>query len=662
MMKSMPICSRVALCLFAVSSTPHVFAETKIWLDELDLSGMSCGWETPRANAAVGGNPLKVGRKKFARGVGTHAESWFALETGGNAISFEAHVGVDDEELIRGKGSVVFRVYADQKTVADSGIIRARQPPKRIHADLTGASQVILHVSDAGDNDSFDHADWCDAFFVVKDGAALKPWARPLTGQMDILTPPAPQEPRINGARIFGARPGSPVLFAIPATGEEPLTYRARNLPKGLSLDADTGLITGVVETPGSYNVTLIAENAKGRAERGWRLELGDRIALTPPMGWNSWNCFAHAVSDGKIREAADAMVKSGLIRHGWSYINIDDYWQTNPGERNDATLMGQARDAAGRILPNKRFPDMKALADYVHGQGLKIGIYSSPGPLTCGGCVGSWQHEALDAQTYAGWGFDYLKYDWCSYSQVSGGGTLKELMRPYLLMTEALRAQKRDIVHSLCQYGMGNVSTWGCKAGGQCWRTTGDITDTWESMRKIADAQDGLELFAGPGSWNDPDMLVVGKVGWGDLHPTRLTPNEQYTHMSLWCLLCAPLLIGCDMTQLDAFTLNLLTNDEVLEVNQDPLGRQAERVQRTDSQEIWAKQMEDGSIAAGLFNRSLLTRPVTLEFETLRLTGKQRVRDLWRQKDMGMASDRFTAEIPGHGVLLIRLGNVNEQ
>lgn len=644
------------LCTLSAVTVFPLFADSKIWLDELDLTTMSCGWEKPRARAAIGGNPLKVNRTVFERGVGTHSESWFTLETGGNALSFEAQVGVDDEELIRGKGSVVFRVYADQKVVADTGIIRARQPAKAIKADLTGAKLVILQVSDAGDGDAFDHADWGDAFFIMKDGATLKPLDRPLTEQMGILTPPAPATPRINGARVFGVRPGSPVLFTIPVTGEEPITYVAKNLPQGLSLDVNTGIITGAVTRPGTYPVIFSVSNAKGTAERTWRLEVGNRIALTPPMGWNSWNCFAHAVSDEKIRRAADAMNDSGLINHGWTYINIDDFWQTRPEEKSDNSLMGPARDASGRILPNKRFPDMKALADYVHQRGLKVGLYSSPGPTTCGGCVGSWQHEALDAQTYAEWGYDYLKYDWCSYSQVSGSSSLKDLMRPYLLMSEALRSQKRDIVHSLCQYGMGNVSTWGDKAGGQCWRTTGDITDTWDSMSKIGDSQDGLELFAQPGNWNDPDMLIVGMVGWGNLHPTRLTQNEQYTHMSLWCLLCSPLLIGCDMTQLDAFTLNLLTNDDVLEVSQDPLGRQAARVQRTDASEVWAKQMEDGSLAVGLFNRSFMTGAVTVEFKTLGLSGKKRVRDLWRQKDLGTVGDRFTAEIPGHGVQLIRL------
>ncbi len=630
--------------------------ETKCRLDELDLTAMTCGWEKPRANRSLEGNPLTINGKIFEHGVGTHAESWFVLNAEGKALSFEAMVGIDDETGGRGNGSVVFRVYADQKLVAETKQARATQKAKHIKADLAGAKLVILQVSDGGDGINYDHADWCDAVFTLQDGAVLTPSDKPLTQQLGILTPPVSEIPRINGPRIFGVRPGNPVLFTIPATGSRPMTFTARNLPEGLALDSQTGRITGSVGQPGSYTVSFKAENALGKNQREWRLVVGDKIALTPPMGWNSWNCFAHAVTDKHIRQAAEAMVKSGLANHGWTYINIDDFWQTNPGNKTDATLIGPARDDAGHILPNGRFPDMKGLADYVHSLGLKIGLYSSPGPTTCGGCIGSWQHEAQDARSYAEWGYDYLKYDLCSYPSVSDISRLKGMMHPYLLMSECLRVQKRDIIHSLCQYGMDNVSAWGAKSGGQCWRTTGDITDTWKSMTRILDAQDGLELFAGPGCWNDPDMLIVGMVGWGNLHPTRLTPNEQYTHVSLWSLLCSPLLIGCDMTHLDDFTLNLLTNDEVIEVNQNSLGNQAARVLKTDTQEVWAKKMEDGSIAVGLVNRSFLTDSVSIDFERLGLKGRQRVRDLWRQKDEGVFDSRYQAEVFGHGTKLIRI------
>ena len=309
-------------------------------------------------------------------------------------------------------------------------------------------------------------------------------------------------------------------------------------------------------------------------------------------MGWNSWNCFACDVNEANVRAAADAMVASGLINHGWTYINIDDCWEAG-------------RDADGNVLSNQKFPDMKALTDYVHSKGLKIGLYSSPGPKTCAGHEGSYKHEELDARRYGEWGFDYLKYDWCSYGEIVPNPDHDGFMKPYQVMRAALDKVPRDIVFSLCQYGMGNVWEWGAQVGGNCWRTTGDITDTWSSMAGIGFGQAGHEKFAGPGHWNDPDMLVVGYVGWSaKVRPTRLTPNEQYTHISLWCLLCSPLLIGCDMTKLDDFTLNLLTNDEVLDVSQDPLGRQAGRIAKNGSLEIWAKDLEDGSKAVGLFNR----------------------------------------------------------
>lgn len=653
--------SYIILFIFAIVPGLTAKAQSRVGLDELNLATMSCGWERPQARQAVGGNPLKIARKPFERGVGTHAPSWFAIDTGGEALCFEAQVGMDDEELVRGKGSAVFRIYADGRLVADSGVMHARKTAHPLKTDLAGARVVVLEVSDAGDGSAHDHADWCDAFFTVREGAILKPLLHPPTEQMGILTPPPSRAPRINGARIFGVRPGHPVLFTIPVSGERPVVLTVDGLPNGLSLDRERNLIAGAVAGAGSYRMTFRAANAHGVAARDWQLEVGERIALTPPMGWNSWNCFAHTVSDASIRAAAQAMIDSGLTRHGWSYVNIDDYWQTCPGERTDTSLMGPARDSAGSILPNARFPDMAALCRDVHRLGLKIGIYSSPGSTTCGGCVGSWGHEAQDAQTYAEWGFDYVKYDWCSYAQRIRNDSLSELMRPYRVMGQALRTQPRDLLFSLCQYGMGHVAAWGAKAGGQCWRTTHDVVDTWESMTGIVQAQEGFELFAGPGAWNDLDMLVVGTVGWGTPHPTRLTSNEQYSHFSYWCLLASPLLLGCDLTRLDPFTLNLLTNDEVLDVNQDPLGRQAVRVQHDDTQEVWAKTMSDGSTAAGLFNRGCLTRTVTLPFAPLGLKGPHRLRDLWRQKDLGVAADTFTAEIPGHGVLLLKLAPASQ-
>jgi len=477
-----------------------------------------------------------------------------------------------------------------------------------------------------------------------------------------VLTPAPSSHPRINGPKVFGVRPGNPFLFAIPATGNRPMEFSAEGLPKGLTLDNATGHITGSLTERGTYAVTLGAKNSLGTAARQFKIVVGDQIALTPPLGWNSWNCFASAVDDQKVRSAADAMVKSGLINHGWSYINIDDCWEIRPNS-DDPILAGELRNPQGMINTNRKFPDMKALSDYVHSKGLKMGIYSSPGPTTCAGYTASYQYESQDAEQYAQWGIDYLKYDWCSYDRIATDHSLPELKKPYLVMRAALDKVKRDIVYSLCQYGMGDVWEWGGEVGGNSWRTTGDITDTWESMSGIGFSQAGHENYAKPGNWNDPDMLVVGKVGWGPaLHPTRLSPNEQYTHISLWCLLSSPLLIGCDMTQLDAFTLGLLTNDEVLDVSQDPLGKQASRLSKDGDLEVWAKQLEDGSLAVGLFNRGVWRSEITLKWADLGIQGKHVVRDLWRQKNLGTYDKEFKAPVLRHGVVLVRISKSAEE
>lgn len=462
-----------------------------------------------------------------------------------------------------------------------------------------------------------------------------------------ILTPSPSPEPRINGAAVTGVRPGHPFLFRVPATGKRPVRFSADGLPSGLHLDAATGIITGSVAKAGDYKVTVTATNSLGSDSRMLTIKVGDLIGLTPAMGWNSWNAWGLSVNQKKVEAAADMMVHKGLVNHGWTYINIDDGWE-RPRRASD-----------GQVVPNGKFPDMKAMVDYIHGLGLKAGIYSSPGPKTCGGFLGSYQHEAQDAKTYAGWGIDYLKYDWCSYGGIAPRNPdLAWLKKPYLVMDSALRHVDRDIYFSLCQYGMGDVWKWGASVGGNSWRTTGDIRDNWQSMSGIGFDQGKCAPYAGPGHWNDPDMLVVGKVGWGpSLHSSHLSPDEQYTHISLWCMLSAPLLIGCDMSQLDEFTLSLLTNDEVLALDQDPLGKEAVQVAEKDSVLVYAKELSDGTKAIGFFNVGSKTAGVTVALSELGLKGKQYVRDLWRQKDLGACSGSYHARgIPPHGVLLVKM------
>ena len=653
----------------AAFSTGKLAAET-VWLDQLDLRAAAQGWGEPQKNQSVGGHPLTVGGKVFERGFGTHAESILNLKLNGGAQRFSAVVGVDDEVNNNPAASIAFVVIGDGKELWNSGVMHAGEAAKECAVTLAGVKSLTLKVGDADDGINYDHADWANAKFettgattFAASGADMLEVVAPY-----ILTPTEPATPRINGANIFGVRPGSPFLFTVAATGERPMKFSAKNLPAGLALDAKTGRITGTLKNKGEFTVTLHAENSLGAADKKLRIVCGDQIALTPPMGWNSWNCFAGAVSQDRVKRAADAMVKSGLVNHGWTYINVDDFWQ-NHRDSKDPTLQGAFRDTNGVIVPNARFPDMKGLADYIHNLGLKAGLYSSPGPWTCGGCAASWQHEEQDAQTYAKWGFDYLKYDWCSYGDLAdtdtfavhrpeaNADTIKNI-RPYQHMGEYLPKQNRDIVFSLCQYGMADVWKWGGSVNGNCWRTTGDITDTWRSLSTIGFKQDKAAPFAKPGNWNDPDMLIVGQVGWGHLHPTRLTPDEQYTHISLWCLLSAPLLIGCDMEKFDDFTLNLLSNDEVLALDQDALGKEATCVITDGDVRIYEKELEDGGRAVGFFNLGRTSSEYLFkDFAKLGVSSAQPIRDLWRQKNVAVnaADGSLKLTIPAHGVLLYK-------
>jgi alpha-galactosidase len=361
------------------------------------------------------------------------------------------------------------------------------------------------------------------------------------------------------------------------------------------------------------------------------------KVAATPAMGWNSWNHFATHVTDKDVRTAADEIVSTGMKDAGYIYVNIDDSWEADK------------RDAQGNIQTNSKFPDMKALADYVHSKGLKIGIYSGPGPKTCGGYLGSYQHEEQDAKTYAGWGIDYLKYDLCSYHEImkkaAPGDQAKQyqMMRAaYEKMHKALQATGRPIYFSLCQYGWDSVWKWGPTVGGNSWRTTDDIEDNYMSMSNIGFAQAGLSKYAGPGHWNDPDMLEVGNG--------KMNGNEYRTHMSLWAILAAPLLAGNDLSKMSADTKAILMNKDVIAIDQDPLGKQGDRVSADGPFEVWSKPLKDGSVAVGLFNRGHDAEQMSLPLQKLGLSAGSKVHNVWNPSDAGHGPWM----IPEHGVVLL--------
>jgi alpha-galactosidase len=371
---------------------------------------------------------------------------------------------------------------------------------------------------------------------------------------------------------------------------------------------------------------------------------LGQRVtAATPPMGWNSWNHFAGRVTDADVRSAADSLVATGMRDAGYVYVNVDDTWEGK-------------RDAQGVIHANERFPDMKALGDYIHSKGLKFGIYSSPGAKTCAKYEGSLGHEAQDAKTYAGWGVDYLKYDLCSFQEnmnkaeaehPGDANVSKALMiAAYKKMGDALKATGRPIVYSLCQYGVDQPWKWGPGLGANMWRTTDDIDDSYGRMIAIGSSQAGLAKFAGPGHWNDPDMLEVGNG--------KMTTDEYRTHMSLWVLLAAPLLAGNDLTKMSAVDKGILMNKEAIAIDQDSLGKQGDRLYESGDLDVWTKPLSGGRVAVGLFNRSWDVRDVSVDLAEIGFKNGASVKDVWGQKDLGRRSGVFTSRIPKHGVTLI--------
>lgn len=633
-------------------------AET-VFVSDLDLGRLEhvrYNWNrAPRADRSADGQPLRIAGQGFAHGFGVRGAGRLCLDLDGKADRLRAQVGITDDS--KEKGPVWFQVIGDGRLLAGTPLIERGQAAVELNVDLAGVRRLVLAMVCEG---VVPLGAWVEP---VIEYAGEKPAAgAPAKEPPYILTPPPPVEPRINGPRVFGARPGHPFLFSIPATGARPMTFTAEGLPPGLSLDAATGRITGRVATPGTHRVTLRATNARGAATQPLRIEIGEQIALTPPMGWNSWPAWGVKIDQEKIRAAARGMVAHGLDRHGYTYVNIDDAWQGRRGGKFNG------------IQPNERFAGLAALCDEVHALGLKIGLYSTPWTTSYAGFVGgsaensegTWtppqgprrldgftlpwaigKHSFAtnDAQQWAEWGIDYLKYDW----KPNGPAATAE-------MASALRASGRDVVLSLSNTVLPEHKPEVARLA-QLWRTGEDIIDWWSSAIGNGLTQDGLESLAGPGHWNDPDTLVIGMVSWGRAQRgDRLTPDEQYSQVSLWALLAAPFLFGADLTQLDDFTKSLLTNDEVIAVDQDELGQQGRRIAQERGREVWARPLADGALAVGLFNRDELPAKVTVRWADLKLSGARTVRDLWRQRDLGTFSDEFTAEVPRHGVVLVKL------
>lgn len=505
-----------------------------------------------------------------------------------------------------------------------------------------------------------------------------RPYPAPESGTR--LTPTIGDKPSINGARIFGVRPNYPIDLKIATSGKAPLSFSSPNLPEGLSLDLKNGRLTGTLKEPGRYAIKINAKNSHGEDEKTITLVAEDNaLCLTPPMGWNSWYSYSESISQEAILKTARRLVDLGLTSHGWTYVNIDDCWQGKRGGPLNA------------IQPNHRFPDMKAMCDEIHALGLKAGIYSTPWIGSYAGFIGSsspnekddvsdlvipvaertqpdqvfgrypglhkqkvdrkgsvWRMDE-DARQWAEWGIDYIKVDW----NPNDVATTKQIK-------ESLDKSGRPIILSLSNATpMGEAEEISRIAN--LWRTTGDIHDSWDSIKGIGFSQEPWQKFMKQGHWNDPDMLQIGRLGKPNNQnttfvPTNLTPDEQYTQVSLWSLLSAPLIISCDLENMDDFTLGLLTNDEVIAVNQDPAAHPAQKKKEDKGFQVWTKKLEDDSIAVGIFNLNDEKAVFEVNLKDLSLSGLQHVRDLWKMLDVGTITDTLSVEVNPHGCTLLRL------
>jgi alpha-galactosidase len=656
----------VTLLLIVVTERCFSQTDNPIWLDDLKIKSYSEGIPAVLGKTNAAGETMMIRGVRYERGVGVNGISILAFYLNGNASEFSALTGVDDKAV--SGATYTFYVIGDEKILFQSRKLSQGDEPEAIRVKLNGIKRLgLLVLVDLQTTKTY--ANWANAQLVMH-GQHI-PVTFPNDGERYILTPPAPKTPRINSAKVFGATPGYPFLYTIAATGERPMHFAALNLPDGLSVDQKTGIITGKIPKRGHFVTTLIAKNNLGEARQELTIKIGDTIALTPPIGWNGWNSWARNIDREKVISSAEAMVRTGLSQHGWTYINIDDAWQGHRGGKYNA------------ILPNEKFPEFKEMIDHIHGLGLKVGLYSTPWITSYAGYVGGssnfengvfpdsirnnkrefryigkYRFEKNDAQQMADWGIDYLKYDW-------------RLEVPSAeRMSVALKASGRDILYSISNSApFIHVNDWVRLTNS--YRTGPDIRDSWNSLFVSAFTLDKWSPYAGPGHWNDPDMMILGNVTTGsELHASRLTPDEQYSHVSLFSLLAAPLLIGCPIEQLDAFTLNLLTNDEVIAINQDVLGKAARLVSEQDGLQVWLKPLDKGRFALGMFHvgafgktpqsyfrwGSETAKAFTIDFEKLGLKGKYTLRDAWRQKDIGKSMKSFTANIPHHGVVLLTL------
>ena len=626
-------------------------------ITRIDISDMKQDFGIPCKNCSVTGNKISIAGKTYSKGLGTHSGSKLTLEINKNAHRFHALVGIDDY-IFPDIGSAEFLVLGNGKVLWRSGIMKRGMPAKECNILLDSMQFCELLVFNGDDNIYSDHANWADAYFIMNKNTIPKPYKRIIDSAI-ILTPSEPLSPRIHSVHSYGAKPNKQILYYIPVGGVKPIDILVSSLPKGLTYNPISQIISGQLSIPGIYPLLITATNQYGNQTKKLDIIIGDTISYTPILGWSSWYTYWEYITQKEIVSQALALKKTGLADYGFNYIMVDDGWQDTSIQQSKAGLKASSR-----------FPDLKGLGDTLHALGYKYGLYSSPGPLTCVQLPGSYGHELQDAELFCSVGADLVKYDWCYYQQIydslmkqNNASIIKESKRPFELLSNYLQqCSSRDIFFNICQYGNNDVWKWARSAGGNSWRTTTDIQDNWWSVSNtIGFTQQGLQAYAGFNGWNDMDFLRIGNSLPG-IHkrPTQLTPQEQYSHVSLWALLNSPLILSCYVDELDSFSLNLLKNEEVLSINQDKLGKQGDRIFKDIWQEVWAKKLDSNALAIGMFNRDdIIHQTITVNWEQLQISDPNKrfiIRDLWRGKNIGTFSGSFSAQVPDHGVLLFKM------
>lgn len=620
-------------------------------LNDLGFKRAVTVWHFIKPRLTITNKVPSLGGEPQPDGFGILGNAALVYELKGQAKRITGKVGIDDSVSGNFTHTAELLIYGDDKKLWESGPLRAGEKPVPFDVDLSGVKLLEVTTDYAGDQYQIAHISVADATITYSGFKPEPTFTRPKPRPADAFMPPkGPETPRITGARVFGVRPGSPFLFTVTASGRKPITLDVKGLPAGLKFDPKSGSITGKLNERGEFKVMLTAENELGKNERELKIVVGDKIALSPPMGWNSWLAYLHDVDQEKIEKTAELMVSLGLKDHGYLYVNIDDTWQ---GERTGKDMALQA---------NQKFPDMKGLCDKIHSLGLKAGIYHTPWMASFGRYRGGtaltaepdgpWSRDKAkfsvgpvsflnqDARQFGEWGFDYVKWDWHPHEP-------KEI----IAVGDALEQSGRDMVSSLSNRAIiDHAEVY--KKHAQAWRTTNDCLGRWIFLNTICFGQDRWVEHVGPGNWPDLDLLVVGYC-WK--RPVTLTPDEQYLQMTMECLMGSPLLISSDLEKIDEFSLRLLTNDEVIEINQDPLGKAARRKLSRDGLEVYVKDLEDGSKAVGFFNRNREPMKETVALKDLGLEGKYKVRDLWKREDLPDVQGTISVSPNPHGVQFYR-------